>query len=99
MKKYGRIFFIHGVIFLVYFIALAFKFVYETSPNPVGHGMLLWLCMFIHLVTGVSWMVIKRKGLSTADIITRLAAIVFPMLLFIAFSHPFYELLWIWRGE
>ncbi|MRG44521.1 hypothetical protein GFS24_05320 [Chitinophaga sp. SYP-B3965] len=94
-----KIFLIHGGIFLTYFIATSLKFVYERSPNPIGHGILLLLCMLMHIAGGIYWIVAHRKTMLKADVIKHVAALLLPILIFFIFSTPIYELLWKWRGD
>lgn len=60
LKSVLKIFFCHLAIFLVYLLATSLKFIYDKYPNPIGHGFLLWVCIFAHMV-GVALWVNNRK--------------------------------------
>lgn len=99
MKKALRIFLIHCGIFLVYFAATSLKFVYERSPNPIGHGILMWICMLIHVIVAMYWIRGHRETISKSDVVKHVVALLLPILLYFIFSNPVYGLLWKWRGD
>ncbi|MGE7777247.1 hypothetical protein ACQKLP_21185 [Chitinophaga sp. NPDC101104] len=99
MKKGLRIFMIHLGIFGVYFAATSLKFIFEKSPNPTGHGLLMAGCMLVHFVAGTMWIAARRKTLSRPAIIVHFCALTLPMVLFIVFSPAVYGWLWEWRGN
>jgi hypothetical protein len=99
MKKVLLIFLYQLGIFLSYTIVLSLKFVYNEWPNPIGIGLQRWICWLVHITVVIFWIYYRRHQFTKSEVLIRVVALITPIILYMAFNKPIYELLWKWRAD
>jgi len=99
MKEMLKIFICHLSIASIYLLGTSLKFIYDKHPNPIGHGLLLWFCLFSHVVGLILWMSSQRKQGKTVEKGKHILSVLLLVVLFVVFSTPFHNLLWNLRGQ
>ncbi len=95
---------IHLAVVALYVSLTSFLFVASKSANPIGIGILQWLCIILHflLTPWISWLLFKKTSSGKELIfkaLVNVGAMIFWVIIFFFFSTILGKWLWSLRGD
>lgn len=95
---------IHLVIVTLYVGLTSYIFVISKPPNPIGAGIVQWICIILHflLTPIVAWLLLRKRdtgNVLTTKVLVNVFAVIFWVALFLSVSVALGRWLWSLRGD